>query len=99
MLLRVRIRELLCTALLEAPPNVNTRDQEKWGPIKGPRKYLGAMAPLTPPRRNATGGYVLSITQTFYSVNKIRNLNRITKLVEEQLTEKYQQTDNRSFLQ
>ena len=37
MLLRVRIRELLSTALLEAPPNANTSDQEKWGPMKGPR--------------------------------------------------------------
>ena len=59
MLLRVRIRELLSTALLEAPPNVNTSDQEKWGPMKGPRKFRGAMAPGPPvetpletPRKN-----------------------------------------------
>ena len=31
MLLRVRIRKLLSTALLEAPPNVNMNDQDKWG--------------------------------------------------------------------
>ena len=45
MLLHVRIRELLSTALLEAPPNVNTSDQEKWGPMKGPRKFMGGALP------------------------------------------------------
>ena len=41
MLLRVRIRELLSTALLEAPPNVNTSDQEKWGANEGAKKIYG----------------------------------------------------------
>ena len=53
MLLRVRIRELLSTALLEAPSNVNTSDQKSGGLMKEPRKFLGAMAPW-PSRRNAT---------------------------------------------
>ena len=45
MLLRVRIRELLSTALLEAPPNVNTSDQEKWGANEGPKKISGGPWP------------------------------------------------------
>ena len=53
MLLRVRIRELLSTALLEAPPNVNTSDQEKWGANEGAKKISGGPWPPGP-RRNAT---------------------------------------------
>ena len=53
MLLRVRIRELLSTALLEAPPNVNTRGQEKWGANEGAnegaKKISGGQWPPGPP--------------------------------------------------
>ena len=49
MLLRVRIRELLSTALLEAPPNVNTSDQEKWGANAGAKKFSGGHGPPGPP--------------------------------------------------
>ena len=45
MLLCVRICELLSTALLEAPPNVNTSDQEKWGANEGAKKFLGGQDP------------------------------------------------------
>ena len=45
MLLRVRIRELLSTALLEVPPNVNTSDQEKWGANEGAKKISGGPWP------------------------------------------------------
>ena len=49
MLLRVRIRELLFTALLEAPPNVNTSDQEEWGANEGANKISGGgMGPWSP---------------------------------------------------
>ena len=48
MLLRVRIRELLSTALLEAPPNVNTSDQEKWGANEGANKISGGHGPRPP---------------------------------------------------
>ena len=62
MLLRVRIRELLSTALLEAPPNVNMNDQEKWGASEGAKKISGgAMAPLAP-RGNATVHIVESLS-------------------------------------
>ena len=54
MLLHVHIRELLSTALLEAPPNVNTSDQEKWGANEGAKKSSGASMLSWPPRRNAT---------------------------------------------
>ena len=53
MLLHVHIRELLSTALLEAPPNVNMRDQEKWGANEGAKKISGGHGPLAP-CRNAT---------------------------------------------
>ena len=39
------IRELLFTALLEAPPNVNTSDQEKWGANEGDKKISGGPWP------------------------------------------------------
>ena len=46
MLLRVRIDELLSIALLEAPTNVNTSDQEMWGgAMKEPGKFLGGHGP------------------------------------------------------
>ena len=48
MLLRVRIRELLSTALLEAPPNVNTSDQEKWGANERAKKIYGGHDPPGP---------------------------------------------------
>ena len=53
MLLRVGIRELLSTALLEAPPIVNMSDEEKWGANEGAKKISGGHGPLAP-RRNAT---------------------------------------------
>ena len=53
MLLRVRIRELLSTALLEAPPNVNMSYQEKWGANEGAKKISRGHAPSPP--RNAPG--------------------------------------------
>ena len=49
MLLRVRIRELLSTALLEAPLNVNTSDQEKWGANERAKKIPGGMLPVETP--------------------------------------------------
>ena len=56
MLLRVRICKLLSTAWLEAPPDVNTSDQEKWeSQLRYQENFWGAMADLPPPRRNATG--------------------------------------------
>ena len=60
MLLRVRIRELLSTALLGDPHNVNTSDQEKWGANEGAKKFLGGRGPLASPRRNATGHWPLA---------------------------------------
>ena len=45
MLLRVRIRELLSTALLEAPPNANTSDQESGGGHEGANKFSGGHGP------------------------------------------------------
>ena len=49
MLLRVRIREMLSTTLLEAPPNANTSDQEKWGANEGVKKISGGPWPSWSP--------------------------------------------------
>ena len=49
MLLRVRIRELLSTVLLEAPPNVNTSNQEKWEANEGAKKISGGHGSPGPP--------------------------------------------------
>ena len=48
MLLRVRIRELLSKALLEAPPDVNMSDQGKWRANEGAKKISGGHGPPGP---------------------------------------------------
>ena len=45
----MRIRELLSTALLVTPPNVNTSDQEKWGANERAKKIPGGMPPVETP--------------------------------------------------
>ena len=40
MLLHVRIRELLSTAVLEAPANVNTSDQKVGGQWRGQENFI-----------------------------------------------------------
>ena len=74
MLLRVRIRELLSTALLEAPPNVNTSDQKSRGPMKGPRKFLGGHAPLAPPVETPLCKYIKVSSANFLYADTLSSL-------------------------
>ena len=73
MLLRVRIRELLSTALLEAPPNVNTSDQERWEANEGPRKFLGGHGPPGT-LRNATGYYKVERYRDVYPSGHLQSM-------------------------